>query len=58
VCPLEFSGQLGVGLEFRSPDLTSTLLEMRLENSILGIDYTRSGTTLSQSLVLRVARMF
>jgi hypothetical protein len=55
--PLEFSGQLGVGVEFRSTDRQSTLLEVRFENSLLDIDYP-SGNTLSHSLVLRVARMF
>jgi hypothetical protein len=55
--PLELSGQLGAGVEFRSADGQSTLLEIRFENSLLDIDYP-SGTTLRHSLVLRVARMF
>ena len=55
--PLEFSGQLGAGVEFRSADGQSTLLEVRFENSLFDIDYP-SGNTLSHSLVLRVARMF
>jgi hypothetical protein len=55
--PLEFSWQLGAGVEFRSAGGQSTLLEARFERSLLDIDYP-NGNTLSHSLVLRVARMF
>lgn len=55
--PLELSGQFGVGVEIRSTDGQSTLLEVRYERSLLDISYS-VGNTLSHSLVFRVARMF
>ncbi len=55
--PLELSGQFGLGVEFRSADGQSWLLEARAERSLLDIDYP-TGNTLSHSFVLRVARMF
>jgi hypothetical protein len=55
--PLELSGQVGIGVEFRSTGGQSTLLEGRVEQSLLDIDYA-AGYTLSHSVVLRVTRMF